>query len=366
MRLVSSTGVIVAAFFLIALSATNAAAQAPAVTFQQSGNRVVIQWSAIPGATTYDVLVAGQFNGETTVPTTFVDVTPPPGTYVIQVRARNGASVGPYSSPITIVVGGNAPTPGCPTPTAPALTASAVGNVVTLNWTLVPNVLGYRIQASRTPGGTELQLDVPASQGSFSQAVPVLGAVYFRVLAGNACGALTPSNEASVMIGAPTPGPAPAPPTGGARTPDPAPGTIIQRATLGYVRDIVARMGAQFRGDLLNSCVEDGGNNVWLFRLVSALRQIDTRWGLNYVRGRAPRMSQDVIAYNPTAGPDEGAQQIYLFDVIPGHCGSNPGAGVDDITDRTWAGGQSGDPACGNRFCAAWTLLPYLAAGGRP
>ena len=125
---------------------------------------------------------------------------------------------------------------------------------------------------------------------------------------------------------------------------------------------ITAEIGARYRGDLLNSCRETGGNNIFMFRLTAALRAVDTRWGMNDKRGNRGDMSQDVVSFNPTDRPDNGESQVYLFDAIGGHCGPNPQAtGLGDVTDVTWA--QRGNPACGTTYCARWTIDQYLAAG---
>jgi hypothetical protein len=117
---------------------------------------------------------------------------------------------------------------------------------------------------------------------------------------------------------------------------------------------VVNAVASAYRADLLNSCVEHGGNNVWLYRLVRELRRHDTRWGLNWKRGRVGDMSQDVVDYNFSADPDEGTTNVYIIDVIGGHCGSNPGPAWVDNTEATRQGGTIG----------RWTLQPYLAAGG--
>jgi len=105
-----------------------------------------------------------------------------------------------------------------------------------------------------------------------------------------------------------------------------------------------------YPADLRASCVESGGNNTWLFRLVQRLRQEDSRWGLNWKRGRTGDMSQDIVSYNWGSEPDEGTRQIYILDVIVGHCGSNPGA---FWLNQTGVAGAD----------AVWTLRPYTQAG---
>ena len=111
-------------------------------------------------------------------------------------------------------------------------------------------------------------------------------------------------------------------------------------------------MARAYPNDLRNSCVADGGNNTWLFRLVQRLRQEDTRWGLNWKRARVGDMSQDVVTYNYGSDADEGTYNTYVVDVIGGHCGSNPTPSWNDVTVMFSTGGR-------------WTLQPYTAAGYR-
>ena len=136
------------------------------------------------------------------------------------------------------------------------------------------------------------------------------------------------------------------------RAPDPA-----DNADLGYAPGIIRDVAAAYRGDLNNSCLEHGGNNRWLFRVVKALRERDKRWGLNWKRANIGDMSQDVITFNWGTDPDEGTYKLRAFDIIGGHCGSRPGAQFSEITN----------PKPPNySFGARWTLLPYIQAGNAP
>jgi hypothetical protein len=67
-------------------------------------------------------------------------------------------------------------------------------------------------------------------------------------------------------------------------------------------------------------------------------------------------MSQDVVAYNFAAGPDEDTTNVYIIDVIGDHCGGSPDPAWIDQTQATRNKGEIG----------RWTLRPYLAAGGQP
>ena len=79
-------------------------------------------------------------------------------------------------------------------------------------------------------------LNAAANQTSVSQAVDLIGTFYVRVVALSACGNAT-SNEANFTIGTTPPGPAPGP-----RTPNPAPGQLISRSSLGYANGIAAQV----------------------------------------------------------------------------------------------------------------------------
>jgi hypothetical protein len=65
MKALKGTRLLVAALALVGLSAVDAAAQAPVVTWQQIGNTTRVEWSVVPGAALYDVVVNGSltFNG---------------------------------------------------------------------------------------------------------------------------------------------------------------------------------------------------------------------------------------------------------------------------------------------------------------
>jgi hypothetical protein len=120
-----------------------------------------------------------------------------------------------------------------------------------------------------------------------------------------------------------------------------------------YGESVVQAMANAYRGDLENSCVEHGGNNVWLYRVVNTLRQRDSRWGLNWKRGNRGDMSQDIVTYNYGSNPDEDTTDVYIVDAIGGHCGGGPDWAWFDQTGATRNGGGIG----------RWTLQPYLRAG---
>jgi hypothetical protein len=372
MKLMRSICLAAGALALVASTAQEASAQAPAPTWQQlSPTRIRVDWQAVPGAT-YEVFVTNLGIGPIPVPTNFFVVDPPPGVYVVQVRIA-GTSI--VSSPVTINFGGGPP-PGCTAPEAPTLTVSATGVTVNASWTAVAGAIGYELQVSNAPGGAALaRVQLPAGQTAYATSGPI-GTYYARVVAGSACGAVSTSGEQSFTLGAATPGPSPNPGGGtgaGPRTPNPTatnggvpcvPGRLdlgycIPIQSLGYASGVVNAVAAANPFDVHNSCREEGGNMLFIHKAVQALRRIDTRWGMNLKRGNQG-VSEDIIAFNPTDRPDNGESQIYLFDAIGGHCGPNPVvSGLGDVTMSTWNAGLANTPGCSTRFCAAWTLSGY-------
>ncbi len=257
----------------------------------------------------------------------------PPGVYYARMHAANAGGISGASNEVTVTVSN-----ACSAPAAPTLNVAVNGQAVVVSWNAIGGAIGYRLDVSATPGGAPMiSQPLPASQTGVSNPFVPAGTYYARVVVANACGQFSTSAEVAVTVTAPT---------GGSRTPNPPPG---QRLPLPNRAAVVDEIGRLYRGDLLASCVASGGNNTWLFRLVQRLRQEDTRWGLNWKRGRVNDMSQDVITYNWGSQADEGTREIYVIDVIIGHCG-NPVAGWIDVT------GQGGADAI-------WTLQPYRSAG---
>ena len=224
----------------------------------------------------------------------------------------------------------------------PTLAASVNGSLVTIEWTPIPGAQAYDVEVTGSLAGG---LTLAAQPTAYTVNAPA-GTYTLRVRgrAGNIIGPF--SNSVTVTVGgaAPAPAPGPAPAPTGNRTPDPAPGTILPLP--GYGPSVVQQLAAAFPGALRNSC----GNNEWLLRLVYQLRQIDTRWGFNWKRGRIGDLSQDVVTYNFGAGADENTTDVYIIDVIAGHCGGNPGPNWHDVTEDTRRGGTIG----------RWTLTPLI------
>jgi len=284
---------------------------------------------AAPGAAQAVIPLA--VSGQNTVPNV------PPGVYYGRLVAVNAGGQSAPSNEVQIVV--SAVT--CTAPAVPALSAQVNGVGVVLSWSAVSGAVGYQLTASMTPGGAPiLSQNIPAGTTAVANPNTPPGTYYVKVAAANACGLRSTSAETTVTVTAPPPGSSP-------RTPNPPPGQQLPLPNREAVAQEIARA---YPADLRASCVEQGGNNTWLFRLVQRLRQEDSRWGLNWKRGVRGDLSQDIVTYNWGSEPDEGTRQIYVIDVIVGHCGSNPGP---FWLNQTGVGGAD----------AIWTLQPYTQAG---
>ena len=110
-----------------------------------------------------------------------------------------------------------------------------------------------------------------------------------------------------------------------AKWPDPAPNAYA----------VVQKTAADHPQLLAQSCVDTGGSNAFLFEVVRRLRKLDDRWGLNWKRGKVGDLSQDVVDYHWGSGVSEGSTEVYIIDVITGHCGHNPKPGWVDVTQAT-------------------------------
>jgi hypothetical protein len=297
---------------------------------------VILEAGSAPGAANYGTFVLP-------LSTSVVVPNVPPGTYFLRVFAANqsGRSAPSNELRVDVPLGG-----GCSAPPASALTATTSGGTVAFSWAGIGGVAGYRLEVASGPSGPVVASQVfgaGTTSVTYQNAPP--GTYYARVISLSPCGAQTPSALVTLTVAGSG--------GGGPRTPNPAPG---QRLPLPDMSSVVTAVGNAYRGDLLNSCTEHGGNNAWLYRLVRELRRYDTRWGLNWKRGRVGDMSQDIVTYNFSADADEGTTNVYIIDVIVGHCGSNPDAAWIDQTEATRQAGTIG----------RWTLQPYLAAGGTP
>lgn len=129
--------------------------------------------------------------------------------------------------------------------------------------------------------------------------------------------------------------------TEGFRTPDPAPGTRLPLPNeSGLVNDEFNRN----RNDWFNSCQNSQGERgwIWLDKLIDRLRTKDLRWGYNGKRGNPNDPSQDIVDYHYGAGNSQFSTQVYIIDVMLGHCGAAPSPAWIDQTSITVNSGTVG------------------------
>ncbi len=99
----------------------------------------------------------------------------------------------------------------------------------------------------------------------------------------------------------------------------------------------------QFPAALRNSCQDHGGSWEFMDRSVDALRLLDGRYGYNAKRGNMGDPSLDVVSYFYANGDNiHNRHEVYIIDVIGGHCGSFPSVGWNDVTDITVSSGSLG------------------------
>ena len=355
MKWIKMTGLMAVVVSMLGLNAGQAAAQppyTPTLSVTVTGNSATIQWTPVNEAQGYTIEAWSGPNalvGSLNVPASTTGGVlngVPNGVYYLRVRAFAGPTPGPWSNVVQAVVPG---TVDCTSGAALTAGAQVNGPVVNIGWSAVPGALGYQVEYSRYPGITELPQIVGAGTLEHQQYIPMLGTFYARVRTQTSCGQQAVSNEVEFTITDLS--------GGGQRAPDPAPGQLIPFPDYGY--GVALQVAQQYPGDLANVC----GNKTYLYKLVRELRKYDTRWGLNWKRGYVgSEVSRDVITYNPGAVPDNQAKRLYLVDVVSGICERNGFSwNWEETTDKTWDAGQAG--LCGNEWCAAWTLDPYLAAG---
>ncbi len=93
----------------------------------------------------------------------------------------------------------------------------------------------------------------------------------------------------------------------------------------------------------------------YMYEVVAALRLRDNtnRWGLNWKRGNIGDFSHDIVNYytGPEGSNMRNSTQVWIYDIIGGHCGPSPSAFWLDQTGATRSAGTVGrwttDPMCG-------------------
>jgi hypothetical protein len=106
--------------------------------------------------------------------------------------------------------------------------------------------------------------------------------------------------------------------------------------------EVVEQVALEHPDWLAASCVDTGGDNQFLFEVVRRLRMLDDRWGLNWKRGVVGDMSQDVVDYHWGEGASDQSTEVFIIDMIGGHCGDDPQPAWIDVTQATADAGTIG------------------------
>lgn len=86
-------------------------------------------------------------------------------------------------------------------------------------------------------------------------------------------------------------------------------------------------------GFIPTSCQAQGGTWDLMDAIVDTLRASDTNFAYNGKRGNPNDPSNDAVSYYYGSGaPTEGSTEVYVIDVISGHCGPNPQPAFNDVT----------------------------------
>lgn len=234
-------------------------------------------------------------------------------------RGANGAAQSDPSNEVVITVGG-----ACQAPPAPTeFTAITRGSSVWLMWNPGSGraATAYEVIA-RVGGGIVASL--PVTTPYLNVAGVPSGTFDVTVRAANSCGTSAESNRVVVTSGVNSP----------ARTTNAASGARLPQP---FVRDQVLAAAADAKAAGLMegavSCPERPGYtelesrkvnlNPYINFIVDRLRQFDQRFGYNSKPTRAQYdaiVAGDEIAYHYGSDAAEGSPNVYLVDVLFGHC----------------------------------------------
>ncbi len=312
------------------------------------GGGLQLQWTHATGTVTNYILEAGLSQGTTFIRLPFGSDGDPygkmpqlvpafqipsgigAGDYYVRIIAANGAAESGPSNEIVLPVRNGCYAPGAPT----NFTQIVRGTLGFLAWN--PGNGGqattYTVRASFVPNDPNPPIQLPLTALAFTLGIPP-GSYYVNVVASNACGVSTPSNELLVTAPADTPARTPDPPAG-ERLPMPdVRGQVFQFANEAIGRGLFSlnnlcptRNAGPYRLDPPGKHELEARKtqrNAYIDFIVSRLRQIDTRFGYNAKPTRAwvpSIIAGDEIAYHYGSGPSEGSPDAYAIDVLGGHC----------------------------------------------
>ena len=192
-----------AGVLLVLFASVVSAQDKPTLTATVSGLSVNLNWTVVPGATSYELLAqtAGTTFGPLSVGggTSVGIPNVPVGTYILAVRGAAGAAKGPYSDPVTVTVGTLTP------PAAPSGLAATINGVsASLSWNLnnpAGSLTGVHVRIGTSPGLSDL-VTVPLGPTASSFFIPAApaGNYYVTVVAVGAGGTSGPSNEFALTL----------------------------------------------------------------------------------------------------------------------------------------------------------------------
>jgi hypothetical protein len=279
-------------------------------------------------------------------------------TYYWRTRAADGANTGPYSAVSNFSV-----VP--PVVVDPPVAVSPAGKIstnkpefkVTNGAISGTSGVGYRFEVSAVGDFSNLMALVTVSPNGSGTTTMTMGELpykstyYWRVRASDGSVESPYSNTQTFT----TPDPPSTPNPGGGGVPVGVPVGTGGRAPdggplPGYGASVVQAVARANPGALQNSCQDHGGSWQFMDQVVDTLRTYDTRWGYNGKRGNANDPSHDVVTYHYGPGPDQGSTEVYIVDVIGGHCGATPGPTWIDVTGVTLQSGTIGRWISRGRF----------------
>jgi len=283
-------------------------------------------------------------------------------TYYWRTRAADGANTGPYSavSSFTVVPPVIIDAPVAVAPSG-KLTTNRPEFRVTNGGISGTNGVVYRFEVSQNSAFSNISAIVtvvPNGSGTTTMTLgelPYKATYYWRVKGTDGSTESAYSNTQTF-----TTADAPAsPPGGGGGGGGGVPGGVPKgpggRAPAGgplpsYGAGVVDAVARANPGALANSCQSHGGSWQFMDQVVDTLRTYDTRWGYNGKRGNVNDPSHDAIAYNYGGGADQGSTEVYIVDIVGGHCGPSPGPAWIDVTEATRNGGTIGRWTSRGRF----------------
>jgi hypothetical protein len=134
--------------------------------------------------------------------TSFTATNVPAGTYHVRVRGANADGLGAVSNEVAISVGSAPCVPSEP----PALSGSASGSTVTLNWSGVSGATSFVVEAGSGPGASNIVVfDTGNANTSYVATNVPNGTYYVRARVRTACGTSGVSNEIVITVGSAAP-----------------------------------------------------------------------------------------------------------------------------------------------------------------